>query len=185
MLLVMVLICIWSDYLGGGEMKEGRDCFSGKGQGMRVSVDPGSNGNSDINLLCDFLKKYLFIWLCHVLVVACGICTCGKRTLSCRMWGLVPWLGIEPEPPALGAWSLSHWTTREVPGCVTNCSLGSYFLIFKLEITVFTLPIPQECYQMQLKRVSEDVEKYSALTWVKLNKYLLNAYSCKAYGRQL
>ena len=23
--------------------------------------------------------------------------------------------GIEPGPPALGAWSLSHWTTREVP----------------------------------------------------------------------
>ena len=28
---------------------------------------------------------------------------------------LVPWLGIEPNPPVLGAWSLSHWTTREVP----------------------------------------------------------------------
>ena len=23
--------------------------------------------------------------------------------------------GIEPVPPALGAWSLNHWTTREVP----------------------------------------------------------------------
>ena len=23
---------------------------------------------------------------------------------------------MEPEPPALGAWSLSHWTTRVVPG---------------------------------------------------------------------
>jgi len=22
---------------------------------------------------------------------------------------------MEPGPPALGAWSLSHWTTREVP----------------------------------------------------------------------
>ena len=28
---------------------------------------------------------------------------------------LVSWPGIEPRPPALGAWSLSHWTTREVP----------------------------------------------------------------------
>ena len=27
---------------------------------------------------------------------------------------LVPWPGIEPRPPALGAWSLSRWT-REVP----------------------------------------------------------------------
>ena len=23
--------------------------------------------------------------------------------------------GIHPRPPALGVWSLSHWTTREVP----------------------------------------------------------------------
>ena len=28
---------------------------------------------------------------------------------------LVPWPGIEPVPPALEAWSLNHWTTREVP----------------------------------------------------------------------
>ena len=29
---------------------------------------------------------------------------------------LVPWPGIEPGPPALGTWSLTHWTTRQVPG---------------------------------------------------------------------
>ena len=32
-------------------------------------------------------------------------------TLSYSMWGLVPWPGIEPGPPALRALSLSHWTT--------------------------------------------------------------------------
>ena len=32
------------------------------------------------------------------------------------MWDLVPQPGIEPWPPALGARSLTHWTTREVPG---------------------------------------------------------------------
>ena len=31
------------------------------------------------------------------------------------MRNLVSWPGTEPEPPALGAWRLSHWTTREVP----------------------------------------------------------------------
>ena len=31
------------------------------------------------------------------------------------MWVLVPWPGIEPGPPALGAWSHSHWTTKEIP----------------------------------------------------------------------
>ena len=36
-------------------------------------------------------------------------------TLSFCMWNLLPRPGIEPRPPALGAWSLSHWPTREVP----------------------------------------------------------------------
>ena len=31
------------------------------------------------------------------------------------MWDLVPWSGIEPGSPALGAQSLSNWTTREAP----------------------------------------------------------------------
>ena len=61
-----------------------------------------------------FLKKHLFIWLCRVLVAALGILSCCVRSLSCGMWGLVPWPGIKPGPPALGVRSLSHWTTREV-----------------------------------------------------------------------
>ena len=31
------------------------------------------------------------------------------------MWDLVPCPGIELGPPALGVWSLRHWTTRGVP----------------------------------------------------------------------
>ena len=31
------------------------------------------------------------------------------------MRDLVPWPGMKPGPPALGVWSLNHWTTREVP----------------------------------------------------------------------
>ena len=49
--------------------------------------------------------------------LSCGtwdIC-CGTWTLSCGMWDLVPWPGIEPGSPTLGAQRLSHWTTREVP----------------------------------------------------------------------
>ena len=34
---------------------------------------------------------------------------------SCGMQDLVPWPGIKPGPPALGAQSLNFWTTREVP----------------------------------------------------------------------
>ena len=51
---------------------------------------------------------YLFIWLCWVLVVA-------LENFSCSVWGLVPYSGIEHRPHALEAWSLSHWTTEEVP----------------------------------------------------------------------
>ena len=35
--------------------------------------------------------------------------------LSWDMQGLVPWPGLEPGPPALGAQSLRHWSIREVP----------------------------------------------------------------------
>ena len=54
---------------------------------------------------------YLLIWMCLVLVAALGI-----FDLHWGMWDLVPWPGMEPAPPALEAWSLSHWTIREVPG---------------------------------------------------------------------
>ena len=36
-------------------------------------------------------------------------------SLSCSMWDLVPWPGMEPGPLALGMQDLGHWTTREAP----------------------------------------------------------------------
>ena len=42
-----------------------------------------------------------------------GPCSTGS---VCGMWVLVFQPGIEPGPPVLRVWSLSHWTTREVPG---------------------------------------------------------------------
>ena len=41
--------------------------------------------------------------------------SCCMQTLIYGMGDLIPWLGIEPGPPALGVQSLNHWTTREVP----------------------------------------------------------------------
>ena len=70
---------------------------------------------SHTSLLFKKKKNYLFIWLCRVLVAACGIFSCGMQTLSCGMWDPAPRPGIEPGPPVLGARILSHWTTREVP----------------------------------------------------------------------
>ena len=39
-----------------------------------------------------------------------------KLLVAARVWDLVPGPGIEPRPPALGAQSLNHCATREVPG---------------------------------------------------------------------
>ena len=43
--------------------------------------------------------------------------------LSCNMWDLVLSLGIKLRSPALGAWSLSCWTTREVPSGLFSCNM--------------------------------------------------------------
>ena len=83
---------------------------------------------STVILWCIFIllkSVYLFIWLHHVLAVALeffslffsfifiylaalglsccmqDLC-CNMQTLSCGVWDLVPWPGIEPGPPALG-----------------------------------------------------------------------------------
>ena len=64
-----------------------------------------------------FIKiKKCFIWLHWVLVAACEILSCGMLTLGCSTWALFPLTGSNLGPlPALGVWSLSHWTTRQVP----------------------------------------------------------------------
>ena len=59
------------------------------------------------------------------------VCSLSEnKNTSLKFWGhwavckiLVPLPGIEPLPPALEAWSLSHWTTREVS---KNVSLRMY-----------------------------------------------------------
>ena len=76
----------------------------------------------------DYFLKFLFIYLsvpglsCGMWslllffsVAACRTFSCSLQTLICSMWDLVPLPGIEPGPPTLGVWSLSPWTTGEVP----------------------------------------------------------------------
>ena len=54
-----------------------------------------------LNLKKHFLIYLRIIWLCQVLVSTCGI--------------LFPDQELNSSPLHLGTWSLSHWTTREVP----------------------------------------------------------------------
>ena len=57
-----------------------------------------------------FLEIYFYLSrLCWVLAVACGL------LVAACVQDLVPRPGIEPWTPALGARSLTRWTTREVP----------------------------------------------------------------------
>ena len=61
---------------------------------------------------------YLFIYLfCHV---SCGI--------------LVPRPGVQPAPPAVEAWSLNHWTTREVPKWLFLGFFLKYLFIYLLVV---------------------------------------------------
>ena len=46
--------------------------------------------------------------------------------LICGIQDLIPFTGMEPGPPALGVMSLSHWTSREVPG---KLALESSFIL--------------------------------------------------------
>ena len=58
------------------------------------------------------------------------------------MQNLVSWPGIKPQTPALGAQSLSHWTTRDVPKVyylLLSHSIASYVFIQSLPLT----PQPQ------------------------------------------
>ena len=57
-----------------------------------------------------YSTQNLYCGVCEFLVVACGI------------W--FPDQGLNPGPLALGGWSLSHWTTKEVPLYPLTWSLG-------------------------------------------------------------
>ena len=60
-----------------------------------------------LHWLLIFLKKYIYLFI-YFAVLGLG---CSMQILSCSMWDLVPWLGIEPGPPALGVhvtWSYSE-----------------------------------------------------------------------------
>ena len=74
-----------------------------------------------------FLKK--FIWLCGGLVAAHGILVTMCEIFCCSVK-----TGIEPRPPALGAWNLTHWTTREVPRIVQLRALNPCFCLSALTV---------------------------------------------------
>ena len=114
-----------------------------------------------------FLFKHIFIWLCWVLVAARGslIFIAMWGIFSCSRWDLLPWLGIEPGPPALGAWSFSHWTTRELlifPFFIVYFEVQIIYLFIYLFIWLLVLaslslqPPPELCNQQRNSRKQAD-----------------------------
>ena len=65
-------------------------------------------------------------------------------TLGYSLWDLISRPEIEPGPPALGVWSLSHWTTKEVP---TLFYMGKFFMDSTVEGYVL------ECAQRNIMEV--------------------------------
>ena len=84
-------------------------------------------------LFCSFLKIFIYLvapglscsrrapqlWLAGSSVAACGLLSCGMRTLSCGMHVESSSLTRDQtQAPALGVWSLIHCTTSEVPSFI-------------------------------------------------------------------
>ena len=91
----------------------------------------------------------IFIYL-YIYLVVPGL-SCSMQSLSCDMCVLVPW--IEPGPPALGVWSLCHWTTRDFPSSyiMQFFVTKSHLLLFSfwfLYLTPILFPIQSSKFDM-------------------------------------
>lgn len=75
----------------------------------------------------DSIWSFLFLMCLCIFLVVLGLSGYMQDLYSslwhmgslfcCSIWNLVPLQGLEPRPPALGAHSFSHWTTRKVTAC--------------------------------------------------------------------
>ena len=125
----------WHHWLNGHEFEQ--TLGDGKGQGSLACCSPWGHKESNTTYWLNCNNLLSRWWCCCWLVITCWIAwRCSKASFvkicvylavmglscsikifdfHCGMWDLVPWPGIEPEAPRLGAQNLSRWTTREVP----------------------------------------------------------------------
>ena len=61
-----------------------------------------------------YTVRLFFFFFFSIYLAALGLSR-SNRDLCCCLGDLVPWSGIEHRSLALEMWSLSPWTTREVP----------------------------------------------------------------------
>ena len=90
----------------------------GKVTGMGQSQGRGEWKEWDREVEGYFLQSFRghsFFFLKIFTYLAAPGLSSSMRPLSCGLWDLVPWPGIEPRAPALGIRTLNCWTTMEVP----------------------------------------------------------------------
>ena len=82
---------------------------------------------------------FFFSIFIYVLILAAPGPSCGMQylwwTLSCSMWALIPWPGIKPGSPALGAWGSNHWTIEKSQ----SNSLKEEIIILRIISLVFSI----------------------------------------------
>jgi hypothetical protein len=76
------------------------------------------------------------------------------------MWDLVSQPGVEPRSPALGGWSLRHWTTREVPDSKFN---GKLFVLSR--IMSWALSFFEKFPVAFMKRLDSKVKNENKENW--------------------
>lgn len=80
-------------------------------QPAQLQLHAADSVSLDNNFGKYLFKKYIF----SKLYVAVPGLSGGKQVLRCGMWDIIPRSVVQSGSPALGAWNLRHWTTREVP----------------------------------------------------------------------
>ena len=89
--------------------------------GLGQLLWPESNIWAELKLYCFFVSMCIYTWQ-RVFTIFQELCIfyLVALDLSCGMWDLVPWPGIESRSLTLEARSLSQWTTKEVPNFISN-----------------------------------------------------------------
>ena len=67
-----------------------------------------------------------------------------------------PWTGIEPMTPVVEAWSLNHWTAREVPSLVQSLS----------HVQLFATPWTAACQVSLFITSYQSLLKITSIEWV-------------------
>ena len=138
-----------------------------------------------------FTHLFRFIWLCWVLVVTWYVgslifLAAGKIinyimwTLSCSMWNLVPRLGIEPRPPALGKEALATGAPGKSHGSlfVLSNSMGFDQCLCRASTISGSHPQSPRSHASPIQPSTLSVSPYQPLIWIARYSYVNFLRNC-------